>query len=119
MFGFKKLGQWIGNASRKTHRWVGKNLSKIEFVEKWAPRAGLALGTGLALTGVGAPIGAAVIGGSAAIGAGAGLIVSSHKGVNTIGNGINTVGRIGNNIGKGVNRFVNGFSRTRHRRIRR
>ena len=119
MFGFKKLGQWIGNASRKTHKWVGKNLSKIEFVEKWAPRIGAGVGGALMMTGIAAPIGAGVIAAGAGIGAGAGLIASSHKGVNTIGNGINTVGRIGNNIGKGVNRFVNGFSRTRHRRIRR
>jgi len=118
MFGFKKVGRWLGNASKKTHRWVGKNLGKIEFVEKWAPRIGAGVGGALMMTGVGAPIGAGVIAAGAGIGAGAGLIASSHKGVNTIGDGINTVNRIGNNIGNAVGGFVKKISSRGRRRLR-
>ena len=110
MFGFKRIGKWIGNASRKTHKWVGKNMKTIEAVEKWAPKIGAVVGSGLIATGVGAPIGAAVIAGGLGIGAGAGLIASSHKGVNRIGDGINTVNRVGKNIGKRVGGFVNSIS---------
>jgi len=119
MFGFKRIGKWIGNASRKTHKWVGKNMKTIEAVEKWAPRIGTAVGTGLIATGVGAGIGAAVIAGGAGIGAGAGLIASSHKGVNRIGDGINTVNRVGKNIGKRVGGFVNSISSRGRHRLRR
>jgi len=109
MFGFKKIGRWLGNASRKTHNWVGKNLKTIEAVEKWAPRIGAGVGGALIATGFGAPIGAGVIAAGAGIGAGAGMVAASHKGVNTIGNGINTVNRMNRSMNRSIGNAVGGF----------